>query len=85
MRRPKRGFAVNVVDSWFRDALGGSMSNVFADETSAIYRYLRPAAVRQLYAEHAAGRSDNHKVLFSLIVFEEWLRGSSVEAGVGSL
>jgi asparagine synthase (glutamine-hydrolysing) len=78
MRRPKRGFAVNVVDSWFRDAFGGTMSNVFADDSSAIYRYLRPAAVRQLHAEHAAGRRDNHKVLFSLIVFEEWLRGSPV-------
>lgn len=78
MRRPKRGFAVNVVDSWFRDALGGTMSSVFEDNTSAIYQYLRPAAVQQLYADHAAGRRDHHKVLFSLIVLEEWLRGSAL-------
>ncbi len=76
IRRPKRGFAVNVVDNWFRDALGGTMSSIFADDDAAMYRYLRPAAVRQLFAEHAAGQRDNHKVLFSLIVFEEWLRGS---------
>lgn len=80
IRRPKRGFAVNVVDSWFRDALGGTMADVFNDDGAAIYRYLRPDAVRQLYAEHAAGRRDNHKVLFSLIVFEEWLCGSPVAA-----
>lgn len=80
-RRPKRGFAGNVVDSWFRDALGGTMSKIFADDGSAIYRYLRPAAVKKLYAEHAEGRRDNHKLLFSLIVFEEWLRGFLGESG----
>jgi hypothetical protein len=31
--------------------------------------------VKQLHADHVDGRQDNHKVLFSLIVFEEWLRG----------
>ena len=76
--RPKRGFAMNVVDDWFRDALGGTMAGTFEDDSSFIYRFLRPAAVRQLYADHAAGRRDNHKVLFSLIVLEEWLKGLSV-------
>jgi asparagine synthase (glutamine-hydrolysing) len=76
--RPKRGFAVNVVDSWFRDALGGKMADIFADDCAAIYRYLRPAAVRQLYAEHLAGRRDYHKILFSLIVLEEWLQSGPI-------
>jgi asparagine synthase (glutamine-hydrolysing) len=76
--RPKRGFAMNVVDSWFRDALGGTMASTFADHSASIYRFLRPEAVNQLYADHAAGRQDNHKVLFSLIVLEEWLKGLSV-------
>jgi asparagine synthase (glutamine-hydrolysing) len=76
--RRKRGFAMNVVDNWFRDALGGSMASTFGDHSASIYRFLRPAAVEQLYADHAAGRQDNHKVLFSLIVLEEWLKGSSV-------
>jgi asparagine synthase (glutamine-hydrolysing) len=76
--RPKRGFAMNVVDGWFRDALGGTMASTFEDDSASIYQFLRPAAVRQLYADHAAGRRDNHKVLFSLIVLEEWLKGLSV-------
>jgi asparagine synthase (glutamine-hydrolysing) len=76
--RPKRGFAMTVVDGWFRDAVGGTMASTFEDDSSAIYQFLRPAAVRQLYADHAEGRSDNHKVLFSLIVLEEWLKGLSV-------
>jgi asparagine synthase (glutamine-hydrolysing) len=77
--RRKRGFAMNVVDDWFRDAFGGRMASTFATDDSAIYRFLRPAAVRQLYADHAAGRRDNHKILFSLIVLEQWLIGLSVE------
>jgi asparagine synthase (glutamine-hydrolysing) len=76
--RRKRGFAMNVVDDWFRNARGGSMASTFDDDGASIYQFLRPAAVRQLYADHAAGRRDNHKVLFSLIVLEEWLKGLSV-------
>jgi asparagine synthase (glutamine-hydrolysing) len=76
--RRKRGFATNVVDDWFRNALGGTMANTFEDDGASIYRFLRPAAVRQLYADHAAGRRDNHKALFSLIVLEEWLKGLAV-------
>jgi len=75
VRRPKRGFATTVVDSWFRDSMGGKMSDIFADKDSAIFTLLDPAAVGRLHADHLAGRNDNHKVLFSLIVLEEWLRG----------
>lgn len=80
VRRRKRGFAMTVVDGWFRDVLGGAMASTFADEDSAIYQFLKPASVRQLYADHVAGRHDNHKVLFSLVVLEKWLRGISLRA-----
>jgi asparagine synthase (glutamine-hydrolysing) len=79
LHRPKRGFANNVVDSWFRDALGGTMASTFADNRSAIYNFLDPSAVRPLFAEHVSGRRDNHKILFSIIVLEEWLRGLSID------
>ena len=74
VKRPKRGFAVNVVDGWFRDAMDHKMGDALLDSGSRIYQYLRPQAVRELFEQHAAGRNDNHKVLFSLVVFEEWLR-----------
>lgn len=77
VNRPKRGFAMTVVDDWFRDGMGGNMADVFSDEGSAIYEYLDPRAVKPLYANHLAGRSDNHKILFSMVVLEEWLRGLS--------
>jgi asparagine synthase (glutamine-hydrolysing) len=74
MKRPKRGFACNVVDDWFRGVMDSKMADTLLDDSSRIYQYLRPQAVRELFEQHAAGRSDNHKVLFSLAVFEEWLR-----------
>jgi asparagine synthase (glutamine-hydrolysing) len=74
LRRPKRGFAVNVVDSWFQDAINSEMTEPLLDGSSEIYQYLRPKAVRQLFTEHASGRSDNHKIMFSLVVLQQWLR-----------
>ncbi|HLZ35246.1 MAG TPA: asparagine synthase (glutamine-hydrolyzing) [Nitrospira sp.] len=74
INRKKRGFAGNVVDDWFRGAMNSKMADTFMDGQSQMYHYLRPQAVQQLYQAHAAGKSDNHKILFSLIVFEEWLR-----------
>ncbi len=74
LTRPKRRFASNVVDGWFRDAVDSKMGETLLDSSSRIYQYLRPNVVRVLFEEHAAGRQDNHKILFSLVVFEEWLR-----------
>jgi asparagine synthase (glutamine-hydrolysing) len=74
VKRPKRGFASNVVDEWFRSVINSKMADTFVDPESRIYQYLNPQAVRLLFEQHAGGRRDNHKVLFSLVVFEEWLR-----------
>ena len=74
LARPKRGFAVNVVDDWFRDAINSKVTETILDRSSQLYHYLRPTAVRKLADEHASGREDNHKILFSLVVLEEWLR-----------
>jgi len=73
-RRKKRGFAVNVVDEWFRQALAGEMDNLLLERSSLMYQYLRPQKVEQLITSHRAGRADNHKILFSLVAFEQWLR-----------
>ena len=74
LKRKKRGFAVNVVDKWFGDAVAGHMEEMLLDRDSMMYRYLRPPAVRRLLDDHRSGRSDNHKVLFSLALLEQWLR-----------
>jgi asparagine synthase (glutamine-hydrolysing) len=81
LKRKKRGFGVNVVDDWFRGTARKKMEEILLDRDSQIYRYLRPSAVKQIYEEHRSGQNDNHKILFSLVVFEEWLRAHAEPVG----
>jgi len=74
LKRKKRGFAVNVVDDWFRESLSNKMDGYLLDKSSLMYQSLRPEVVQQLVNEHLSGKHDNHKILFSLVVFEGWLR-----------
>ena len=74
IKRKKRGFAVNVVDEWFSEIIDNEMDETFLNEKSYIYNYFKPAKVRKLLKEHKAKRHDNHKILFSLIVFDKWLQ-----------
>lgn len=84
LRRKKRGFGVNVVDDWFRGAARKKMEEILLDSESQIYRYVRPSAVKRIYEEHRSGQNDNHKILFSLVVFEEWLRAHAEPVAVWS-
>ncbi len=81
LRRKKRGFGVNVVDDWFRGTAQKKMEEILLDRESQMYRYVRPSAVKQIYEEHRSGQNDNHKILFSLVVFEEWLRAHTEPVG----
>jgi asparagine synthase (glutamine-hydrolysing) len=74
MRRKKRGFAVNAPDAWFRGAIDGTMEETILDSDSCMYRFLRPSAVQEMLRQHKAGKNDFHKILFSLVLFEQWLR-----------
>jgi asparagine synthase (glutamine-hydrolysing) len=74
LARKKRGFAVNVVDDWFRGSLQGQVNNCLADPQSQLYQHLDPQAVAALQRRHATGEEDQHKLLFSLVVLEQWLR-----------
>jgi len=76
LKGKKRGFAANVVDQWFRSSLNGALREVFLDENSLIFGLLNPAPVRRLLKGHQSGRQDNHKLLFSLVMLEQWLRRS---------
>jgi len=75
LKRKKRGFAVNVVDDWFRSSLDGEISEVLLDESSLMFGLIDPKPVRRLLESHQSGRQDNHKLLFSLVMIEQWLRG----------
>jgi asparagine synthase (glutamine-hydrolysing) len=74
LKRKKRGFAVDVVDEWFHSSVQSKLSEVLLDETSLMFSMLKPAAVRNLLEAHRSRRQDNHKLIFSLVMFEQWLR-----------
>jgi asparagine synthase (glutamine-hydrolysing) len=76
LKGKKRGFAANVVDQWFRSSLNGALGNVLLDESSLMFGLLNPRPVRRLLEGHQSGRQDNHKLLFSLVMLEQWLRRS---------
>ena len=78
LKRKKRGFGVNVVDGWFRSSVSGKLEDLLLDPGSAMFDLLRPAAVRALHDAHRSRSEDNHKLLFSLALFEQWLRSLTV-------
>jgi len=81
VNRKKRGFASNVVDEWFHSSLNGALREVLLDESSLMFGLLNPKPVRRLLEGHQSGRQDNHKLLFSLVMFEQWLRGARSRQG----
>jgi asparagine synthase (glutamine-hydrolysing) len=83
LKRKKRGFAVNVVDGWFNASLKGLLPQTLLDESSLMYRYLKPAPVHQMLDDHKARRQDNHKLLFSLVMLEQCLRATQSRPIVG--
>jgi asparagine synthase (glutamine-hydrolysing) len=84
LKRKKRGFAVNVVDAWFQSAMGGHLSELLLDGNSLMFKLLKVEPVRKLLEDHQAGLQDNHKLLFSLVMLEQWMRGMHGQPGQGS-
>ncbi len=74
IQRPKRGFAVNVVDDWFNSSLNSKLKDFLQDSSSLMYSFFKPQEARRLLQDHMSGKCDNHKILFSMVVFEEWFR-----------
>src|SRR5438093_4102683 len=75
VKRKKRGFAVNVVDEWLHSSVQAQLPKMLLDENSFMFDLLKPEPVRKLLSDHRSGRQDNHKLLFSLVMLEQWLRG----------
>src|SRR5207253_7193219 len=74
LRRKKRGFAANVVDGWLRSSVQDQLPEMLLDESSLMFGLLKREPVRKLLSDHRSGRHDNHKLLFSLVMIEHWLR-----------
>ncbi len=75
--RRKRGFAVRVVDSWLKESYSKKFDDILMENSSYMYDFLKPERVQSLYKEHKNGEADNHKILFSLIILEMWMRNNT--------
>jgi len=74
INRKKRGFAVNVVDKWFRASFENWIEQILIDPDSFIFKLLHGPKILYLLEQHRSGRQDNHKILFSLVGLEVWMR-----------
>ena len=77
--RPKQGFALPLHD-WFRGDLLPLARELLLSEDTRIRRYVRPAALEGLVAEHAEGRAQRGVLLWALAMLELWHR-EVVEGG----
>lgn len=68
------GSASNVVDDWFGSSLSSQHDDTLLDHRSMIFGLLRPETFSDLVRQHGQGRHDNHKLLFSLVALEWWMR-----------
>jgi hypothetical protein len=54
--------------------IGGKMRDYLLDQKSLMFECLKRESVECLLLDHMERRSDNHKILYSLVLFEKWLR-----------
>ncbi|HTX05404.1 MAG TPA: asparagine synthase (glutamine-hydrolyzing) [Steroidobacteraceae bacterium] len=73
LERPKIGFRVPV-NEWFRGSMRGYLTDHLLGADSRTRDYYRPQVLRGYLEEHAAGRQNHEKLLWSLLTLEIWHR-----------
>lgn len=71
LRRRKVNFATPV-GRWLRGPMQAEARERLLAPDSGCRQYFRPEAVTRLLREHAMGRHDHQRTLFSLLMFELW-------------
>ncbi len=73
LHRPKRGFAVPLLH-WMRNELKELVLSVLLDQKSLQRGYFNEKGIRFLLNEFFKGRTDDHLVIWRLMMFEMWQR-----------
>jgi asparagine synthase (glutamine-hydrolysing) len=71
INRNKKGFEIPVA-KWLREGLRELVEDMLAPDRIQLAGIFRPEYIRQLLDDHYAYRRDNHKYLWSLLMFELW-------------
>ncbi len=69
--RKKKGFA-NPIDQWLRGRMRRYVGDCLMSNSAAVNQYFDPAYIRQIVADHEAGRQDYLRHIYLLISFELW-------------
>lgn len=69
--RRKVGFATPV-GSWLRQEMGTTVRERLLSPGSGCRRYFRMEPLERLLREHASGKHDHQRAIFSLLMFELW-------------
>ncbi|MGQ9661376.1 MAG: asparagine synthase (glutamine-hydrolyzing) [Kiritimatiellia bacterium] len=77
LRRRKQGFAVPT-GAWFRGPLKNWAQEILLSPEYNLPELFRPAALQNLLAEHASGRTDNGRRIWTLIMLGLWFRNYRV-------
>jgi len=73
LRRPKVGFPTPL-ERMFRSPLAAYLYDLLLSPRCLARDYFDPQQVRRLVVEHITGAHDHHRVLWQLVVLEEWHR-----------
>ncbi|MFA6239277.1 MAG: asparagine synthase (glutamine-hydrolyzing) [Candidatus Hydrogenedentales bacterium] len=73
LKQRKRGFAVPI-HRWFRTDLREHFNDVALSRDAKLRDYLDPTAVKNLFDTHGSGREDLGHHLWTVLMFEHWLR-----------
>lgn len=71
IERPKRGFSIPIAD-WLRGPLHEWAHELLRHADYECYGSLGRRTVQKMWADHASGRSDESKLLWSLLMFQQW-------------
>ncbi|MBI5093098.1 MAG: asparagine synthase (glutamine-hydrolyzing) [Candidatus Hydrogenedentes bacterium] len=80
----KRGFAIPV-HTWFRGELRSHFEDTVLSADSRCAAYLNTATSQTLLREHVEGRENYGHHLWSILMFEHWLRYVEIATGLPSL
>jgi asparagine synthase (glutamine-hydrolysing) len=81
--RPKMGFAIPLA-KWLRGPLHGQLRQAIANPVLLDTGYFNAAYLRQIADEHRDGRQDHSMTLWTVLMFDAFLRNSHVRPAHGA-
>ncbi|MEZ0538239.1 asparagine synthase (glutamine-hydrolyzing) [Fibrella arboris] len=71
--RPKKGFGIPL-SQWLRNELRPLCDDLLSDESLKQHGLFNAGYVRQIQQEHYSGKQNHRKLLWTLMVFQQWYR-----------